>query len=110
MSDWYYLKYRKPVPYGCDILTDPSGYIKIYNKQYIGKKRYTRFIRRKFIGPYHVSTIFLGLDHGHNGVPMLFETMVFKGNSSSDLYCERCTTHRQALKQHQQAIEWVNNE
>lgn len=38
-----------------------------------------RHVRLSKMGSYTVSTIFLGLDHGHmmNGPPILFETMVF---------------------------------
>ena len=110
MNDWYYLKHRKPVLYGCDILTDPVKFSSITHKNGQGKNKYLRFIRRKFIGDYMVSTIFLGLDHNHfDGEPLLFETMVFKGDSMSELHCERCSTHRQALKQHKEVIERVKN-
>lgn len=105
MAAWYYLKHRKAVPYGVDILTDPMGFIKLSNKQCYGTQKYASHIRRNFIGEYHISTIFLGLDHQHGkGEPLLFETMIFKGDSMSDNYCERCTTHRQALKQHQRVM------
>jgi hypothetical protein len=30
-----------------------------------------------------VSTVFLGLDHGWGGVPLLFETMVFRGTTTA---------------------------
>lgn len=37
-----------------------------------------RHIAKDHIGPYRVSTVFLGLDHQHGeGPPLLFETMVF---------------------------------
>jgi hypothetical protein len=39
-------------------------------------------------GGVRVSTVFLGLDHGWNGTPLLFETMVFGGelNEETDRY------------------------
>lgn len=107
MSDWYYLKHRKPIPYGCDILTNPVQYVKTYHKH----SRSSRRVRRKFIGGYHISTIFLGLDHSyHDGEPILFETMIFKGGSMVDINCNRCYTHRQALGMHRDAIKWVKKQ
>lgn len=55
-----------------------------------------------------VSTVFLGLDHNYfGGKPLLFETMVFDEGESSEHYCLRYSTYEQALKGHQEAIEWV---
>lgn len=108
MSDWYYLKHRKPVPYGCNILTDTSGYLKLVRKHFENITIKHR-IRSRTIGNLWISTVFLGLDHGYNGKPILFETMIFKDGEQYG-NCDRCSTHREALNQHQAAIELVKKE
>lgn len=55
-----------------------------------------------------VSTVFLSLDHGFNGVPMLFETMVFGG--ALDQVCERTSTRIQAVALHDQMVARVREE
>ena len=42
-----------------------------------------------------VSTVFLGLDHGFGGPPLLFETMIFGGEY--DLHCWRYSTWDEAV-------------
>ena len=56
------------------------------------------------IGPYFISTVFLGLDYDYTGKgpPMLFETMVFVGGD--EVFCARCSTWDEAVKQHQNAV------
>lgn len=54
------------------------------------------------VGDIWVSTVFLGLDHGYNGIPVLFETMVFGGDY--DLSCDRYHTWAEAEAGH---AEWV---
>lgn len=59
------------------------------------------------IGPYWVTTIFLGLDHQlrPGRPPLLFETMIF-GIKDDDIgYCSRCTTWLEAEKMHRIAVE-----
>ncbi len=57
-----------------------------------------------YFGNIKVSTIFLGIDHNHTGKgePILFETMVFKGNK--DVFQYRCSTYSEAEKIHQHAL------
>lgn len=63
------------------------------------------------IGPYLVSTVWLGLDHRFTdeGPPLIFETMVFDQSrdedSWSELYCERYSTEAEALAGHQRACD-----
>lgn len=62
------------------------------------------------IGPYEVSTVWLGLDHGWSGgaAPVIFETMVFTsaawndpdGGVGPDLDCRRYSTEAEALAGH----------
>ena len=49
-----------------------------------------------------ISTVFLGIDHGYNGVPLLFETMIFGGEH--DGYQERYSTWEEAEKGHQKQL------
>lgn len=61
---------------------------------------------------YLISTIFLGIPHGQKeGKPILFETMVFSDNDfSADLYCERCTSYKEALEMHKRAVaHWTKS-
>lgn len=62
------------------------------------------------INDYEISTVFLGLDHGHgfSKNPLLFETMVF-GKEPGDGYQTRCTTWKQAKVMHEKAIQWVKD-
>jgi hypothetical protein len=52
-----------------------------------------------------VSTVFLGLDHGHgrgNNLPILWETMIFGGPHTD--YQERYTSREAALVGHEMAV------
>lgn len=49
-----------------------------------------------------VSTVFLGMDHGFSGPPVLFETMIFGG--PHDQYQERYVTWEEAEAGHQHAV------
>lgn len=103
MSDWYYLKNRKPVPYGCTVFDNSERFFKLMTNHFGNNK-----IRIKYLADCWVSTIFLGLDHSFTGgKPMLFETMIFKKDSLVSMDCFRSSTHRQALKQHQAALKLV---
>jgi len=54
------------------------------------------------VNGHRVSTVFLGLDHSFSDddPALLFETMVFKGESSADLECERYSTWAEAEAGH----------
>lgn len=70
-----------------------------------------RHVGRDYIGPYMVSTVFLGIDHGwprDGDKPILFETMIFKdGESGDDKWTERCATYNEAEAMHMRGIEWA---
>jgi len=55
----------------------------------------------------YVSTVWLGADHNfHGGRPLIFETMVFPGETSRlDLDCERYATEAEAIAGHQAMVE-----
>ncbi len=55
-----------------------------------------------------ISTVFLGIDHGHGkGIPILWETMCFSTNQDYNDYQERYTSHEDALKGHQECVEAI---
>lgn len=65
------------------------------------------------IGGIEVSTVFLGLDHNFSGKgpPVLWETMIFgilnEEGEDENNYCERYTSHADALDGHARAVAWV---
>ena len=61
------------------------------------------------INSYHISTIWLGLDHNYfGGEPLLFETMVFdKVGGGTDIYMRRYSTWDEAVEGHKRAVQWV---
>jgi hypothetical protein len=73
-----------------------------YAKWYEQNKKRTR-VDESFIDHYHISTVFLGLDHGmFDREPLIFETMVFSDiDEDENNYMERCSTWEQAAKQHE---------
>lgn len=69
----------------------------------------TKHVGNDIIGDYHISTVWLGLDHNFlGGKPLVFETMVFEHpRDSCDIYMERYSTWDEAVEGHKTAIEWV---
>jgi hypothetical protein len=67
-----------------------------------------RIVKQEYIGPYFVSTVFLGTDYNFamQGPPILFETMIFC-DGEGDLYQDRCSTWDEALMMHQRGVEWA---
>ena len=66
-------------------------------------ERADRIVAQDQIGPLHVSTVFLGLDHNWFGdEPHLFETMLF--DACSDSYQNRCATWVQAEAMHAEGV------
>lgn len=64
-------------------------------------------VARTEIGDITISTVFLGLDHNHDGPPpLVFETMVFGGPMND--WCERYSTWEEAEKGHQEVVDKVN--
>lgn len=53
-------------------------------------------------GEVHVSTVFLGMDHGFGGMPLLFETMIFGGEL--DQFQDRYPTWDMAVAGHAEAL------
>ncbi|MGW8702292.1 hypothetical protein ACWGOK_36125 [Streptomyces eurythermus] len=57
---------------------------------------------------YLVSTVWLGLDHGHTGgAPILFETMVFSNGNMSEEWADRYSTESEAETGHDETVTVV---
>lgn len=67
-----------------------------------------RRVAKTLIDGYRVSTIFWGI--AEYGPDKIFETMLFKGNSSNDLAAWRCGSWEDAEEQHARACEWVRQQ
>jgi hypothetical protein len=67
-----------------------------------------RTVVQEYIGPYRISTVFMGLDHNFwdTGPPILFETMIFSDGATLD-YQDRCSTWDEALEMHQRGLIWA---
>lgn len=68
-----------------------------------------RIIAQKTIGDVHVSTVFLGIDHsfqlGTPDIPVLFESMVFRGKL--DETCWRYRSYIEAKRGHEKLVRAV---
>lgn len=64
-------------------------------------------VAKDHIGKLLVSTVFLGLDHGHgSSPPVLWETMVFTDDTCrNDLHQERYTSYEDAVAGHRRACQ-----
>lgn len=69
-----------------------------------------RLVKREHIGPFFISTVFLGIEMNvlsflHKAPPLVFETMAFRMRDRDDdretLAQERCSTWEQAEAQHE---------
>ena len=84
-------------------------------KQYIqaiADEEYKR-VAQDTIGPYWVSTVWLGVDHGWRGdTPLIFETMVFHQLAEErgvglDMDMRRYATEEEALRGHEEMVTLV---
>lgn len=66
-----------------------------------------RRVDRTQVGPYDVSTVFLGVDHNwmRKGPPILFETLVFSADKSIDMEMDRCSTWIEAEEMHARMVK-----
>lgn len=67
-----------------------------------------RHVAKTLIDGYRVSTIFWGI--AEYGPDKLFETMLFKGDSSRGLAAWRCASWEEAEVQHERACAWVREQ
>lgn len=97
----YILKDKNPIP--CpDILEWEKWFEKIDN----------RIVKKDDVGKFHVSTVFLGMDHsfGRGTTPILFETMIFDNSKDGlekfdERYCDRYHFWEEAKAGHEIAVK-----
>jgi hypothetical protein len=79
---------------------------------FLGLEGYRRVAATQ-VGPYWVSTVWLGIDHAFGGgPPLIFETMVFATSDAvrglgPDLECQRYSTEAEALQGHEDTVTLV---
>jgi hypothetical protein len=77
--------------------------------QLLADQEYKR-VAETTVGPYWVSTVWLGLDHGFGtgSRPVIFETMVFAGPDDGtlgpDMDCRRYCTEAEARTGHEETV------
>lgn len=71
----------------------------------LADRQYTR-IGENYIGPYRVSTVWLGLNHNFfgSGPALIFETIIFPMETG---VMHRYPTEAAALDGHDQAVAWI---
>ncbi len=75
-----------------------------------------RHVAKTDVGPFWVSTVFLGIDHQFGeGPPLLFETMVFRNDpdgtrNMSDLWSDRASTWEEAELTHAWGVAWAQKQ
>ena len=69
----------------------------------------TRRVKSTNLGDIHVSTVFLGMDHNWSGEggPVLFETMVFRGDFDEHMW--RWRTWDEAVAGHDAIVTAIEN-
>lgn len=82
--DWYYDRAGQPI-------TQDEWIALMARRDY-------KIVAQHQVGESWVSTVWLGLDHGFRGSPMIFETLVFGGRLGDEM--ERYSTEAQAWEGH----------
>lgn len=62
-----------------------------------------RVVKQTMVGKVEVSTVFLGIDHGFGGRPVLWETMIFGGIHNH--YQRRYISRKAAVAGHKEAVK-----
>ena len=102
-TDFYYNLDENKNPVSCTL--------REWGEIYMGSGNDERRIAEDYINDFHISTVFLGIDHNfYEGPPILFETMIFENDSYSEIYCDRYCTWQEAEEGHKKAVEWAKNE
>jgi hypothetical protein len=76
----------------------------------------SRIVKQQQVGPYYISTVFLGMDHNleDRGRPIVFESMVFTEHTDSQLgnevECVRYENYGQALRGHKKLAKRYRDE
>ena len=71
-----------------------------------------RVVARAEIGPFWVSTVFIGLNQSflQEYPPLLFETMVFQAPGGESREMARCSTWDEAVEQHERIVARLKRE
>lgn len=108
MSKWYILDENDN-----PVITTDRGLV----EEFLGSKR--KIVAQTEHQGYWISTVFLSLDHSFipNGFvpkiskPVLWETMIFEqGDTGKETYQKRYTSYEDAVKGHQDAIDWLDEQ
>lgn len=102
MTDRYILDIGRPVP--CPDLFMWAKWIENLDN------RRTALTK---VGPFRVSTVFLGVDHSFGeGPPLLWETMVFEDGDGSEMdgYTRRYATETEAIAGHREVVSMLEEE
>jgi len=91
---WYILD-KDNNPVRCNTMEEKIEYDKTYPTR--------KILGRTHIGEQRISTVFLGLEHGHGyDKHVLWETMIFGGDN--DQYQERYNSHDKAMRGHEEIV------
>jgi hypothetical protein len=71
-----------------------------------------RIVNQTIIGEKMISTVFLGIDHSfqfreYNRDPILFETMIFNKDGTTENFQERYSTYHEALEGHNKILKRI---
>ena len=104
--NWRYILHEK-VPVPVEDLLEWAHWVEEHFEQ--------RIVKQEEVGPYWVSTVFLGLDHDftESGPPLLFETIVCHGRGGDgvkDAPFARTSTWELALETHTEAVVWAKEQ
>jgi hypothetical protein len=93
--------FDRPVP--CDSMLEYSAWLGTLNEEIRTPVGY--IVGKDSLDDCEVSTVYLGIDHSFRGEHVLWETMVFGGES--DMYQERYTSHADAVAGHARVCDAV---
>lgn len=93
----------------CDCYDKEGKPISLKEWGFLIENTYYRRIRETFVGPYKISTLWLGVDHNFFGGDEIhiFETMIFCDAEKDNLHChmERCSTLEEAIICHEKTVK-----
>lgn len=80
----------------CDLLESDPKYI---------------FVKQEQVGEFFVSTVWLGVNHNFidDSLPLIFETIIFKGEERSTTEIWRYATIEEAIENHDAAVSDLKN-
>lgn len=70
----------------------------------------SRTVGKTQLGPYHISTVFLMINHGSGGKPQWFETMIWSEKTQEHIFFDyqtRYETYEEAIEGHETVVTMV---